>query len=1122
MRITIFLCLISIIQVFALPSLGQVKLDLKMTNTTIEELLQKMEENTNFRFFYQSEVLKNKQRINIEFEQKSVRSILDEVLPPLQLKYEVFDNYIAIKSDDGGFSNQESDQEQKSVSGKVTDSSGSPLPGVTVVVKGTTQGTVTDAGGEYSLSTIPEDATLQFSFVGMRTLEVVVEGQTVIDITLEENAIGIEEVVAVGYGYQSKKKVTSSISEVNMEGIKEVPLTNSGQVLQGRVSGITVNDNNGSPGASPSLKVRGISSINAGIEPLIIIDGVPVGNGMPTSLNPADIQKITVLKDAASTSIYGARGSNGVVLIETMKATESTSQIEFNSSVGIQALPQAWRTPVLDAQEYAQYNKEYIEDLNAKNGTSTAIPQIYLDVLANPDFVSTDWQDEVFKEAIIQSYNLTLRAGNEKIRGAVNGGYLEQEGILPSTDFKRYSLRSNTDVTINEWIKFGSSLSASYTERNQAPSDGQRGILMRAVTASPLQSPYDKNGELRPYISADSEGYFSYTNPLFEAKEVSNTATTRDINASINLDITILPGLHFKPQLYSRLYNSETNNFTPTTIGQFAIGNAGNLSPGAPPYVNSASNSKYDILNWGIDNLLTFNKMFKNHSFSLLAGYTAQKQSGKYSQITGKDFPTDNNINYLEASEVNANIDDYTNWSLAAMFFRVSYDYKSRYMLEINFRREGSSKFGKDNKYGNFPSASVGWRISQEDFFPQNTPLSELKLRASYGVTGNSAIGDFDGFGRVLSIPNLNNLSDNYNYVLGNNIVTGKALTSLGASDLKWETSTQLDIGVNLGLFNDKLTVNASYFHKRTEDMLFNLSLPRATGFSSTRANVGEMLNTGWDFEVSYSADFNNLRWNSSLNVSTLKNNVEYIPEQIGKIISTYNVTQVGSPVGSLYGWVIEGIFNTQEQLDDPNLAGWPGAKQLGAYIYKDIDGDGTITGNDRDVIGNPHPKVTFGFNNTFNYKNFSLSVLATGALGYQILPQMKEVIYNEKVRWNVSTDFLERWRSPENPGVGIIPAGYYPGQHKTSNLWIEDGDHLWIKNVTLAYSLPKSLLNKVDFISSTKFYVSVQNVAKITGYSGWNPQISSYGGSNPQSMGVDNYSYPVNRTVTLGVNLIF
>jgi TonB-linked SusC/RagA family outer membrane protein len=1008
------------------------------------------------------------------------------------------------------------------ITGKVTNASdGSILPGVSVLVKGSSTGTVTDVNGEYII-TAPFNATLVFSYVGLKTQEISVGNQTSINLEMEEDAIIIEEVVAIGYGYQSKKKVTSSISEVYMEGVKEAPLTTSGQVLQGRVSGVTVNENNGSPGAGPSITIRGISSINAGIEPLVIIDGFPVGNGMPGSLNPADIEKITVLKDAASTSIYGARGSNGVILIETIKAKESTSQIEYNVNVGVQALPKAWRPSVLNAREFAQYNKERVEDLNAFSDVSTAVPQIYLDVLNNPDFKGTNWQDEVFQQGLIQSHNLTLRSGSKKIRSTVSGGYLNQEGILPNSDFTRYSLRSNTDAIVNKWIKFGSNLSAAYTEINSVASDFDRGILMRAFTASPLQSPYDSTGEIRPYIPADSPGYFSYPNPLFEANEVSNTAKTRDLDGSINLDIAILSGLHFKPQIYTRLYNSETNSFTPTTIGQFAIGTAGDLAPGTPPYVNSASNYKNDVLNWGMDNLLTYSKHINNQSINLLAGYTAQKQIGNYSQINGTGFPTDKNLNYLEASEVNADYDDLTNWSLAAMFFRASYDYKDKYLVELNFRREGSSKFGKDNKYGNFPSASAGWRISQENFFPKNIIVSELKLRASYGLTGNSAIGDYERFGRVVSIPSLDNLDDNYNYALGDTIVIGKALTTLGANDLKWETSKQFDIGLFIGLFNDKLTVNVSYFQKLTEDMLFNLSLPRASGFSTIRANVGEMMNKGWDFGLNYKTAVNNFTWSSNLDVSLLKNKVEYIPEQIEKIITTYNITQEGSPVGSLYGYVIEGIFNTEEQLNDPDLVGWPGAKKLGAYIYKDIDSNGVITAADRDIIGNPHPKVVMGFNNTFNYKNVTLSVLITGAFGYQILSQLNGELYNEKGRWNVSTEFLDRWRSPETPGDGLIPAIYYPGQHQTSNLWIENGNHIWIKNVTLAYTLPKSLLNDVNFISSAKFYLSVQNALKITNYSGWNPQVSIYGGSNPQTMGVDDFSYPVYRTFALGVNFIF
>jgi TonB-linked SusC/RagA family outer membrane protein len=682
-------------------------------------------------------------------------------------------------------------------------------------------------------------------------------------------------------------------------------------------------------------------------------------------------------------------------------------------------------------------------------------------------------------------------------------------------------MRTNVEGNFTKWFKAAGNISVARTLNNTLPESGNRGLLMAAITASPLKSPYDESGNINPYIAADAPGYFSFPNPLYQARVVRNRIVGRDISAGLNADIEILKGLHYKPQVYARMYTEERNTFVPTTVGVFAIGSAANLSPGAPPYVNSATNQKFDITNWGVDNLLTYDKTFNRHSLSVLAGYTAQKQSGELSQINASNFPSDNNINFLEASQVSASVSDYTNWSLAAFFGRINYDYDGKYLLDLNFRREGSSRFGKNNKYGNFPSASIGWRISQESFYPQNALVNELKLRSSFGKTGNSAIGDFDRLGTVLAIPNLSNINDNYNYVFNNTIVTGRTLVSLGDEYLRWETARQIDIGVTIGVLHDRITLKADYFSKTTEDMLFNVTLPQASGFASTRVNIGEMVNKGWDFEVSASlGQKGSFTWNTNLNLSLLHNEVTSMPSQISKIVSTYNITEVGRPVGSLYGYQIDGIFNSTEEVNDPKLTGWPGAKNLGAYIYKDINNDGKIDVSDQTVIGNPHPKVVLGFNNVFAYRNFSLSVLATGAFGYQILPEINEVLYNEKQRWNVSTAFLKRWRSTEDPGDGLIPAVYYAGQHSPSNIWIENGDHLWIKNITLGYKIPQSLVNKVGFISGLRFYISVQNAFKITSYTGWNPEVSYFGGSNSATFGVDNFSYPLSRIYTLGASL--
>jgi TonB-linked SusC/RagA family outer membrane protein len=1007
------------------------------------------------------------------------------------------------------------------VTGTVADAKGEPIPGVTVSVPGTTVGTATDLEGKYVLS-VPEGATLAFSFIGYETQTIEVGDRSIINITLSEDMASLEEVVVVGYGSQSQKKITSSISEVNTEGLKDLPISSAGQLLEGRVSGVRINQNNGAPGTPPSIQIHGISSINAGISPLVVVDGFPVGNGIPQSLNPNDIEKITVLKDAASTSIYGARGSNGVILIQTTKAEESQSVVEYNVNGGLQHVPHHWRTKTLNAFQYARYNIERIKETNEFSNSTTPVPQIYQDVIANPEAYGegTDWQEALIQKTPFQNHNLTFRAGNSQVSGVVSGGYLDQGGVLPNSDFSRYSLRTNLDASINKWLKVGTNVSISRTENNSIPESGARGIIMKAITASPLKSPYENN-ELIPYIPADSPGYFSFANPLYEAAVVQHNTIGKDMNASMNIDVKITDGLHFKPQAYGRLFTQETNGFTPSTIGIFAIGTEDNLALGAPPYVNSATNQISELSNWGMDYLLSYDKEIGAHSFSGLLGYTAQKQTGEISQINAVGFPTDNTLNYLEASEISASVSDYTNWSLAAFFGRVNYDYKAKYLAELNFRREGSSRFGQDNKYGNFPSGSVGWRVSQEDFFPKDFFINELKMRASYGMSGNSAIGDFDRFGTVISIPNLNNRDNNFNYVLNNKVIIGKSLTSLGAQDLRWETAKQLDIGLTFGFLQDQITFKADYFRKKTEDMLFSVSLPSASGFESTRVNVGEMLNEGWDFEVNATISAKDFAWNSNFNVTLLNNEVIYIPEQIDKIISRFNITQAGAPVGSLYGYVIEGIFNTQEQLDDPTLFGWTGAKKLGAYIYKDVNGDENIDALDKDIIGNPHPHVMVGFNNVFTYKNLSLSILTTGAFGYQILPEKNEVLYNEKGRWNVSTKFLNRWKSPEDPGKGLIPAIYYPGQHNASNIWVENGDHVWVKNITMSYNIPASLLGRTGFISSLRFYLSIQNALRFTKYTGWNPQVSTFG-SNPQTLGVDNLSYPIARIYTLGANISF
>lgn len=1124
MRITFLLLLVFTSSLFAVNVNSQnAKTIVILRDAPVIQVIRSIENQTDYLFVYDKNKIDMTRSVSFDVKRQSVANALKDMFSKTNVNYAIEGNnimLIAMKN------NQQ--QKKKKITGKVVDINNQPLPGVTVIVKGTTQGTITDVDGNYMIANIPVGAVLQFSFVGMTKQNIIIDNQYVINVTMMNDAIGIDEVVAIGYGTQSRKKVTSSLSEVDMKGLKDMPITSSGQILQGRASGISVNENSGTPGATPRITIHGLSSINAGIGPLVVIDGFPVGTSMPQSLNPNDIKKMTVLKDAASTSIYGARGSNGVILIETVNAEKSQTEVEYSVSEGFQYYPENWRYSVLNAQQYAQYNKERVEELNAFSGKSDAVPQIYLDALSNPEKYKNikTWQDYLFRDgsdAMLHNHNLTIKTGNKKLQAVVSGGYQKQNGIIPNSDFERYSFRTNVKSDIAKWLKSTASISLARTKSNSIPESGSRGIFMKSVTMSPLQSPYDEDGNVKPYLPADSPGYFACPNPLYEAINETDKVVGKNIDAIMGFDVQIMEGLHYKPRVYIRLFSQNSNTFSPSTIGRWSLGSAGNLAGGAPPFVNSASNSSQNLTNWGIDNLLTYDKTIGDHTFGALIGYTAQKESGEVSKITGTGFPSDGKINYLEASETKALVSDGSNWALNAVFVRLNYDYKARYLAEMNFRREGSSKFGSNNKYGNFPSASLGWRVSQEDFYPKDFFMNELKFRASYGITGNSSIGDFDRFGKLVSIPNLSNVSNNYNYVLNDGVVVGKTLTSLGNQNLKWEISHQLDVGFNAELFNNCLTLKASYFKKITKDMLFNVSIPDASGFSTARDNVGEMENRGWDIEIGANLSSHDFSWSGNLSISTLKNEVTDMPKEISKIISGKNVTQVGYAVGSLYGYIIDGTFNTDKQINDPDLYGWQGVKKLGAFIYRDVNNDGKIDGSDKTVIGNPHPKVQIGFNNVFNYKDFSLSILTTGAFGYDILSQTNEVLYNEKGRWNVSTKMQHRWKSEKNPGKGLICAIYYPGGHTTCDDFVESGNHIWVKNITLGYKVPEFILSKIKVISSLRLYCSVQNAFKITNYSGPNPQVSSNGGgSDPQQYGVDNFSYPVNRTISFGANIKF
>ncbi|MDX1627935.1 MAG: SusC/RagA family TonB-linked outer membrane protein [Fulvivirga sp.] len=1013
----------------------------------------------------------------------------------------------------------------ETVSGQVTDAaSGDPLPGVNVVVMGTTTGTSTDSEGSYELTVPSLQDTLIFSFIGYRTTEVPINGRSNIDLELQIQAVSSEELVVVGYGTQQRKDVISGISTLNVEeaGLQDLSSSSAVSLLKGRVSGVNVRNNTGAAGSTPVIRVRGISSINAGVGPLVVVDGFPVGTSFPQSLNPDEISDITVLKDAEATAIYGARGSNGVVIIETKNARTGQSEFSFNTSFNVSQVPQSWRRPmVIDPIKYAQYNKERIRALDDFNNVSspTPIPDIFQDVLNNREEWrergGTDWLDELLREgteSFSHQHNLTYRTGNERIRTVISGGFLDQQGLITADEFQRLTLRTKLDATISDRIRMGINLSSARTDNKRVDTDGRAfgSLLGYAILGSPLQSPYDENGNLRPHIPADSPGYFSYPNPMFAAQENTDQLIGKDLQANVHLEINIMEGLEYVPRFYRRLLTEDIEMFNPSTVGSRGLGSPGNLNAGAPPQPNNGSFEGFRLDNWGIDNLLRYQRTFGDHSFNLTLGHTIQKEEATTRQTEGALFPSDEIVNFNQAGEVTAS-NDFYEWSLLAGFGRLNYNFQNKYLTELNFRREGSSRLGSNNKYGNFPSGSIGWRISEENFYPDDFFLNEFLLRGSIGKTGNNAIGNFDAIGRLASIRT----------VRGGDVQEAKYLSNFSNNELKWETAIQYQVGARLGLLNDLLRLEIDYYEKTTKDMLFSVPLPGSAGFDNARINFGEMVNKGIDIEVNTFAQLNRIQWNSNLNMSFMSNEVTKMPDQINQILSGgrggRNITKVGEPVGAHHGFIRLGLFD-EETIEDPNLYGWRGGEKiLGTNIFKDTNGDGFIDRRDMTVIGSPHPDLIVGFNNQITYKNISLSVLLSGMFGYEIADG--RVGLNQVARWNINKAMLNRWKSPEEPGDGFVPrVEVNPGSREWMDDWLKPGDHLWIKNINVGYNMPSSVVQSMG-IKNLRLYLNIENAARFDNFEGFNPEVGS---SDPLQRGRDDFIYPVARTFAIGANITF
>lgn len=998
------------------------------------------------------------------------------------------------------------------VKGKVTDENGKGVPGVSIQVRGSQGGTSTDAAGNFSLNVPNGNETLVASFIGYSTKEISVNNRTTVNITITPDTKALGEVVVVGYGSQLKKEVTGAVQTVNAKELKDLPVSQVTQKLQGRLAGVQINQTTGKPGQGMSVRIRGQLSVSAGSDPLYVIDGFPI-TGNISSLNPDEIQDISILKDAASTSLYGSRAANGVVLITTKKGRKGQTNVSLNTFAGLQQVPQRGRIQMMDAVEFAQFKKEYYEDAGQPVPAEFQNPSQY-------EGKNNDWFGALLRTAPLQSYNLTLTSSTDKVSTALVAGVYNQEGVVINNTYKRYSLRMNTDYAISDKVKIGFNLAPSYVFDNTPRTDGDRGtgILFNALHTWPVMPIYDENGQLTEFnrFPESTGNIFDYPNWVRAAYELVNETKTTNLISNTYLQYQPVKGLTLKSTFNIEYLNSKFFFFNPSTA-------TNNINVPIPTTAATIRQNTENVT-WLNENLATYSKSFNDHNFELLAGFTNQRFHQDFTRIQADTYTDDRLPTIQGALNINrgGTNNDVNEWSLTSLLSRLTYNYKGKYLFTAAFRSDGSSRFGSANRWGTFPSASVGWVMSDEDFFQKYRKISFAKLRASYGVIGNNNIGNYTQYALV---------NNTVNAVFGNTVATGAAVTSLANSNLGWETTKQFDAGLDLGLFNDRIQFTYDFYVKNTTNLLYNVQIAQESGFGNFNDNIGEIKFWGHEFAVNTRNTTGKFKWTTNANISFNRNRVLALADGIDRVYGTFHITKVGQPFGQFYGMVAEGVYMNQSDLDkNPQI---PGRSTIGSIKLKDVNGDGIITNggdnDDRAIIGSPFPKFTYGIVNTLQYGNFDLSVVGSGSYGNQLLVRHLYSTANLDGVFNLVKEVKYRFRSEANPGKGFygttVGGGNVTGIERDwmNSRFIADASFFTIKNITLGYNL--GIKNKV--FSSARLYGSIQQVYVFTNYwGGPNPETSAQGDGNGDggnlSQGIDLSNYPVPRTYTLGINLNF
>jgi len=1101
MKLTSFLILVFVITVNASVYSQSTKLSINVRKGTFVDVLKQIESQSEYYFYYNNDEVKALGDVSINVDKKNIQEVMEKLLSGTNLEYKIIDRYIALKKKNEGGA-EAVVQQQKSISGKVVDSAGSPLPGVTVVVKGTTNGTITDFDGAYTISRIPEKATLVFSFVGMKSVEVEVGSQKSINVTLVEETIGIEEVVAIGYGTVKKSDLAGAISQVKSADMENRTIVRAEQALQGKTAGVQVIQTSGAPGANPTIRVRGFSS-NSSSDPLYVVDGLRTSN--ISSIDPNNIESMEVLKDAASAAIYGAQAGNGVVLITTKKGKKGEGKISYDFQYVTNKLV---RIPkVMNAQEYVNYMTE-------ANFITPAEISAYWDGKTD-----TNWADVAFENSIMQKHNLSFMGGNERGSYNLSLSYLDQNGIVKGNDdiYNRVTAMANADYNINNWLKVGTNNIVERWKSKSVSENSEYGSLLASVlTMDPLTQPYFDANNLPQYMKdlinsgktllKDDSGRYYGLSQIYKSENV-HPLLMRDRTDAKNEGASVMGTIFAEMRPIKNLTITSKLGYRGSFTGAYNFN-----------YIYYANDvTKNDQINVGRTNANSIYYQWENfanylythgsHSLTTMLGISYSEPYSTTVTASGnaitKDDPLYRDLNYLTATATKTVSGGYSNVGRQFSYFgRFIYNYADKYVLQGSLRRDASdlSILPEGNRWGTFPALSAGYTISNEDFFPKNTPINKMKLRASWGQNGST--GPLGGFAYRASIGTIGS----YPYTDAIAYQIASAPSTLSNPQLKWETSEQLDFGADIQAFNNRLSLGVDYFEKKTKDLLVTITPPYETGVASTAVNAGNVSNKGFEFELNWSEKIRDFSYSIHGNIATLNNKVTYLDPSISRINGASYHTQAGItafekgfPVWYMRGYKLADI---DDATGDP--------------VFVDTNKDGTITDDDKVMLGSGIPDFTYGLTLNASYKNFDLTVFGTGSQGNEVFNCLTRI---DRPRGNkLELFYNDRWTPTNKTASKPRPNANGEDKYWISSDDVMDGSFFKIKQIQLGYSLPKNLCKRA-YMSSMRIYSSLEDAFIFTSYPGFDPEASA---GSTTLLGVDKGAYPNSMKVLFGINVTF